>query len=251
MANYLITGVSSGIGRVLTQQLIHDGHYVWGIARRKKLLINLAKELHSSRFKYSIADISQEKFWERFIIKLKSSSFVPHVVILNAAVASNDFLESIDINILNQTFQINFFANIMAVQKLVENYKKKMQIILISSSSAFKGNFHEGIGYSASKAAISVAFESLFQKYHHTNKIFTTIYFGPIYTEMNRFKKAPPLALSKDRAVQAIIKATKEKKYFYYYPMISIFLLRATKLFLPTTLFLKLFSFLEKHYNKS
>jgi len=47
----LITGVSSGIGRELTKQLVVEGDSVWGVARRKELLINLKKELKGAKIK--------------------------------------------------------------------------------------------------------------------------------------------------------------------------------------------------------
>ena len=57
MKNVLITGVSSGIGKALTKLLLTKGFRVWGIARRKELLLELKKELHSDKFIFTAADI--------------------------------------------------------------------------------------------------------------------------------------------------------------------------------------------------
>ncbi len=56
MKNVLVTGVSSGIGRILTKKLIDQGFRVWGIARREDLLKSLKKELRSKNFFYLVVD---------------------------------------------------------------------------------------------------------------------------------------------------------------------------------------------------
>lgn len=45
--NVFITGISSGIGRALTERLITEGHCVWGIARREDALAILRRDLET------------------------------------------------------------------------------------------------------------------------------------------------------------------------------------------------------------
>ena len=61
MARFFITGISSGIGYGLTKKLIGKKHQVWGVARREALLVDLARELNSDRFHYSVCDVTNFK----------------------------------------------------------------------------------------------------------------------------------------------------------------------------------------------
>lgn len=248
MKNVLITGVSSGIGNSLTKLLIKKGFKVWGIARRKHLLQNLKKELKSNNFSYSASDVTDEKFWRELIIKLKRNKFNPDVIVLNAALHENDLNEGIDIDKLRALMEVNFFSVLKGV-KLLSNSFNELHFITISSSSAFKGNHKEGIGYAASKGALSIAFESLFQKYINSKLKFTTIFFGPVQTDMLPFIKRPPFMLTKERAAEYILRAIYDKKPFYYYPR-TVFIIISIMRLLPKQFFFKIWDFFQRSYIK-
>lgn len=247
MKNVLITGVSSGIGRELTKKLTEDGHNIFGLARRKNLLEELKRELNISNFAYRVMDLSAPNSWKHLIKNLNQKKFKPDVIIFNAAINKNDLLKNINMIFLEEMIKVNFLSIIEGVQTIIEKYPKPLHFIAISTTSSFKGNYREGLGYSASKAALSVAFESLYQKYFSSRIKFSTIFFGPIETDMNRFIKATPFTVTTDRAVKCIIKAMNEKKPFYYYPRIIFLFLKVSRL-LPNTLFFKLWNKLQTHY---
>lgn len=192
--------------------------------------------------------MSGENFWQRLIKDFNRKRFVPEVVIFNAAHNENDLKEGIEVGKLRKLMEVNFFSILEGVKLLTDKYKK-MHFISISSTSAFKGNFKEGIGYAASKGALSIAFESLFQKYINSKTSFTTIFFGPVKTDMIRFTKFPPMTLTKERAADYIIKAINEKKPFYYYPKIGFIFLKALRL-LPNEIFFKFWINMQKTYTK-
>lgn len=248
MKKVLVTGVSSGIGNVLVKKLINKGFIVWGVARRKNLLELLSSELKSNNFFFTQADVSEENFWQRLTKDFNRKRFVPEVVIFNAAHNENDLKEGIEVGKLRKLMEVNFFSILAGVKQLTDKYKK-MHFIAISSTSAFKGNFKEGIGYAASKGALSIAFESLFQKYINSKTSFTTIFFGPVKTDMIRFTKFPPMTLTKENAADYIIKAINEKKPFYYYPKIGFIFLKALRL-LPNEIFFKFWINMQKTYTK-
>jgi len=247
MKNVLITGVSSGIGKALTKLLLTKGFRVWGIARRKELLLELKKELHSDKFIFTAADIKAENFWENLIKEFNKKNFIPQEVVFNAAVNENDLVDGINLEKTREMMEVNFFSILRGVEIIIKNYPKKLHFIAISSTSAFKGNHKEGIGYAASKGALSIAFESLFQKYFKSRVVFTTIFFGPVKTGMIRFVKAPPLTLTADRAAECILNAINERKPFYYYPKLSFFMLSLLRL-LPNQVFFKLWINMQKSY---
>lgn len=247
MKNVLVTGVSSGIGKALTKLLLDEGFRVWGIARRKELLLSLKKELHSNKFFYTVADIKAENSWEHLIKEFNKKNFIPEEIVFNAAVNENDLADGINSEKTREIMEVNFFSILRGIEVLIKNYPKKLHFIAISSTSAFKGNHKEGIGYAASKGALSIAFESLFQKYFRSRVTFTTVFFGPVKTEMIRFVKSPPLSLTADRAAECILNAINERKPFYYYPKISFFMLSLMRL-LPNQVFFKLWINMQKSY---
>jgi NAD(P)-dependent dehydrogenase (short-subunit alcohol dehydrogenase family) len=53
----VITGSSSGIGQIVTQRLLQEGHYVWGVSRRRQVRPNCDSNLKGT-FCSSIADVS-------------------------------------------------------------------------------------------------------------------------------------------------------------------------------------------------
>ena len=243
-------GVSSGIGNTLTKLLIKGDFKVWGAARRKDLLNQLDRELQSKNFYYTANDVAESSFWNHLISELDKKKFIPDVIIFNAALNENDLINRINLNKLRRIMEVNFFSVLKGVKLITENYNnKKLHFIVISSTSAFKGNYKEGIGYAASKGAISIAFESLFQKYMNSKIIFTTIFFGPVKTDMIRFTKFPPMTLTADNAAECIIKAINEKKPFYYYPKPGFIFLKVLRL-LPNEIFFKLWIAMQKTYTK-
>lgn len=248
MKKVLITGISSGIGKALTKLLIQNGFTVWGIGRRQQLLERLKKELNSQKFFYTAADITADNFWDMLMKKLTENKFTPDTIILNAAVHKNDLEKGINLKMLREIMEVNFFSNLKGVKIISKHFTNKLHFITISSTSAFKGNHEEGIGYAASKGALSIAFESLFQKYFGSRITFTTIFFGPVMTKMVRLKKAPPLILSPDQAAEFILSAISSKKPFLYYPRVVFIILSIMRL-LPNQVFFRLWSRMQKPYN--
>lgn len=242
---YFITGVSSGVGRTLTKKLILKGETVWGVARREHLLKELKGELNNSaRFFYTCMDQTKDNDWATLIDKFKGSNFTPNIIIFNAAISLNDLKDGIDIETMEKTFNINFLGVMKGIKTLLPLSRSGDQFIAISSFSALKGSGVEGIGYAASKAALSIAFESLYQKYKDKKIKFKTIFFGPINGGMSPFKKNMPFVLSKDKAVDSIIHAVQTNKGLFYYPGIIFFIFKVIKL-LPSGVYFRILSWME------
>lgn len=249
MKRFLITGVSSGIGRVLTRDLVLKGNEVWGIARRKELLEELSNELkNGNRFFYTVTDVSQEKDWKKLITEMSQKKYSPDVVIFNAAIFKPDLVKDIDFELLQETFSVNFFGVIQGIKLLLNYVKKKTQFLAISSLSALKGSSIEGIGYPASKAALSIAFESLYLKYK--NKfIFKTLFLGPVVGGVSHFKKPSIFVVSEERTAQKIGKCLNKSNEIFYFPWLYFFIMRILKLF-PAEVYFKLLSTKERFGKK-
>lgn len=247
MKKFLVVGASSGIGRALSERLVLKGHAVWGVARRTDLLLDVKKKL-GSNFYFSTCDISEEKDWSKLTTELYRKKFIPQIVIFCAAILENDLFPNFDTRLLRKIVNINFLGIIIGVEMLLKVVKSKTQFIAISSSSAFKGSGEEGIGYAASKAALSIAFESLYLKYK--NKMyFKTVFFGPVRTGMNPFAKNAPLILSERAAVDTVVAAISDRKAQYYSPWSIFFALSLVKL-LPSFIYLHLLELIDQRFHK-
>ncbi len=241
---FLITGVSSGLGRALTIRLIEKEAIVWGVARRKELLESLSRELNSPNFIFSTADVSTFRAWEDLLGQLRSKKFVPDVVVFNAAILENDLKNGLNIKSTEKMFETNFFGAIRGVSLLLDYVNKKCQFIAISSSSALKGSGTEGVGYAASKAALSTAFESLHQRYKKSLFSFKVVFFGPISTPMNPFKTKTPLTLSEERAVNSLLDDIHSDNVIFYHPVLFFVIFKLIKL-LPSKLYFRILTWHE------
>lgn len=236
----LITGVSSGIGRHLAEKLVRDGYQVFGIARRQVK--------SGPGFIFLSVDLTDQDAWEKITRQMVRIKFIPDIIILNAAILENDLKEGIDLEITNRLMETNFFAPIRGVEALLKIVKKRTQFIAISSLSALKGSGSEGIGYAASKAALSVAFESLHQKFKK-QYFFQTIYFGPVKGGMGPFKTSAPFILKEETAVDLILQTIKDKSIIKYCPWYIFFAIKIIKL-LPYQLYFTCLTVMEHIRNK-
>lgn len=247
---YFITGVSSGIGRALTKKLVLEGNIVWGIARREKLLKELKKELgDSENFIYTSIDQTRKNCWNTLIKKFKEKKFTPQIIIFNAAILQKDLTNGIDIKVFENLMNVNFLAVIRGIRSLLLLAKTGTQFIAISSFSALKGSGTEGIGYAASKSALAIGFESLYQKYKDKGILFKTIYFGPVNTGMGPFKDKTPFILSENQAVKSIIDSIKSNKGHFFYPKTIFLVFKLIKL-MPANIYFRILSKMESIHLK-
>lgn len=251
MSKILITGISSGIGRELIKKLIGDGHSVFGLARRKALLATLEKEVGKPKKLKTLAlDVSAPRSIEKLLEILRKEKFVPGVVIFNAAILENDLAPEFNPAKTRKMFSINFFSVMDYLRYLLPFVQKKTHFIAVSSVAALRGSSVEGIGYAASKAALSTAFEAFHQKYKKDGSYhFTNVYFGPVRTGMSPFVVNTPFQLKTEDAVSLIIKAIEEKKPAYYAPFILFFFFRLIRL-LPVEIGSSIFTLIEKIHKK-
>jgi short-subunit dehydrogenase len=244
MKKYLVVGASSGIGKALTLKLLVGGNKVWGVARREKPIINAGQN-----FFYTAMDINIKDSWKKLSRSLKARKYFPDVVIMCAAVYGTDLPFQIDLATTRKIMETNFFAILEGVNVLLPLFKKGSQVIVISSISSQKGSGQEGIGYPASKAAISIAFESLQQKYQ-SKILFKTVFLGPVRTGMSPFTKHTFLSISEDKTVSIILRAINSNNIFIYSPHILFFILRCAKLF-SQKIYFKLLNVIDLQHKQS
>lgn len=233
MTKILVTGVSRGIGKELAESLVKDGHKILGVSRTSGVKIDLSREGSS----------------KKLLTALKRKKFKPTIVIFNAAILENDLNPKLDSTITRRMFSTNFFSVLESLEALIGYVSKNCHFIAISSVAALRGSSVEGIGYAASKAALSVAFEALHQKYKKEKYEFTTIYLGPVKGGMSPFQSKASFLLTTEQVVDLIKRAIKEKGSAYYSPFILFLGFRVLRL-LPTSLGSHILSAIESVHKK-
>ncbi len=238
-----ITGISSGIGKTLTANLIKAGHEVWGIARRKEALEELQTNLASDNLHISPCDIENLAEMRDIAKQMRDKNFIPDVIVLNAAVHLKNPLNTFDFGLYQKSFDINVRGALFWVAEFLQDFLKRDagQFVAVSSTSAFRHGYG-GISYSASKAALALTFRRLRIHFAKTGIKLSTIYFGPIDTELWRGPKVRFLVPSADRAARYIAGTFEKKGGEYYFPFFTTLLSRLS-LLLPESLFV----FFSKH----
>ncbi len=157
MKNYLITGVSRGLGLEIAKTIIENGNFVFGVSRTSSPeLENLQKQYPNSikflNFDLTDADNVKEKIFKKFIgLKTRLDGFVN-----NAAMAYDDIITNLDCTKLEQMYKVNVFAPMMTTKYTIRNFllnNVKGSIVHISSISTHTG--YKGLAmYASTKGAL-------------------------------------------------------------------------------------------------
>lgn len=210
---------------------------MWGVARRGDLLKQLQADSPPGRFLYSVCDVGSLDDVRVALHLMAAAGFVPDVAILNAGVNLFDLEPEFDFGKCEQTFRVNLFGTLVWVEHLLPRFQQRGHghFVAISSVSAFLASSH-GVAYGASKAALSMAFESLRRRYRRVPVRFTTVHLGPLDTAMWPGPKSRFL-LSPGVAAERILAAVERQKDVYDYPALIVLVARVAGL-IPTPLYL-------------
>jgi len=218
VSDALVTGASSGVGAALARALVTRGQRVAGVARRADLLETLRKELPAGRFVPVACDVSVTDDVGRAIARLDAEGFAPDLVILNAGINLPDLEPGFRLAAAEQVFRVNVFGALAWVERLLPRMlaARRGHFVAISSMSAFRTS-GRSVAYAASKASLSMAFESLRFRYAAEPLRFTTVHLGPVDTAMWPGGKFPFL-LTPDEAARRILRAVERGRAVYDCP---------------------------------
>ena len=156
MSNWFITGISRGFGRILTQELLKQGHKVAGTTRDGKS--DLSHD-HLKVVKLDVTDASQAvtAFGEA-----TSHLTTVDVVVNNAGFGIVGAIEEVSAEEAHQIFDTNFFGTLNVIQAALPQLRKQKSghIMNFSSVGGFVGLPGFGI-YNAAKFAVEGMSEAL------------------------------------------------------------------------------------------
>lgn len=224
----LVTGASSGIGEAISRELIKRGWTVIGVARSEERLKQIKNELPGS-FIPLMCDVSIKEQIKETSKQVLQNKLCPSLFFLNAGIAGEAVIENpkhFDLRIHEKIMQVNYFG----VLAWVEFWEKPCQengganFIATSSINAIFAP-PTGSAYSASKAAIAKAFESLSLTYFGTNIRFSVVYPGPVDTAGLKAPKKLPFTWTAEKMGRCMVDFALSNKSscepFFFYKIVT------------------------------
>jgi NAD(P)-dependent dehydrogenase (short-subunit alcohol dehydrogenase family) len=216
MRRYLITGASSGIGEAIARVLVARGDSVYGLARGKDELDRIAGEL-GERFLPFKCDVTDEKQVANVCGELPE---LPDVAILNAGIPIMEMPGTVSLEDHQKLFAVNYFGAVAIIDALMPAFVKRKSgtFVGMSSLAAYRG-LPNGALYSASKAALSAAMESMRLTHHRTGVEFLVVHPGFVNTPINQIHDRPmPFLWSPEKAAKHIVKRIDAGKLNTVFP---------------------------------
>jgi NAD(P)-dependent dehydrogenase (short-subunit alcohol dehydrogenase family) len=165
MKTILITGVSRGLGRALTEEFIRFGHTVIGCGRSEKEIAQLQKQFPAPN-SFSVVDIADDPQVAAWAKRILQSHAAPDLLLNNAAlinrnaplweISASEFSDVIDVNIKGVANVIRHFAPAMIA--------RRAGVIVNFSSGWGRSTDAEVAPYCATKWAVEGLTQSLAQE---------------------------------------------------------------------------------------
>lgn len=218
----LITGASSGMGKVFAEDLAKEGYIVYGAARRTDLL----QELEKKGVKTIALDVTNDESMQNCVQQILKQEGKIDVLINNAGYGSYGTIEDVPMEEAKRQFEVNVFGLARMTQLVLPSMRKQKSGTIINISS-IGGKIATPFGawYHASKFAVEGMSDSLrtevkpfginvvviepggvkseWAEIAYDNLIKTTQHTA--YSEMaNKFKKAFETTISKNAEPQVI-----------------------------------------------
>jgi NAD(P)-dependent dehydrogenase (short-subunit alcohol dehydrogenase family) len=219
----LITGTTSGVGRALLEHYVEQGAAVISVNRRR--VEELEARYPSVRFE--CLDVRRVEEVSRLVSSLAASGDLPDVFILNAGINRIDNDERFELAPYQEVIDTNLFGVVGFVAPLTEVSPSQVQrhVIAISSMVNYVGNPY-GVGYYASKRALTACFDVWAAMYAGTDLVFQQVMLGPVRTAIFTMASRLPawmgrikdlFSVSQADAARAVARfaRTRRKKLFY------------------------------------
>jgi NAD(P)-dependent dehydrogenase (short-subunit alcohol dehydrogenase family) len=148
----LVTGASSGIGLSIVKLLASSKAKIILTARDESKLKDITKKLEGNGHNYIIADLEDNDQLDKLVDKLPKLDGIVFCAGINEFIP----IKFINKEKVNKIFNINYFASLYLIQKLLKKklLNKEASIVFISSISSILGVPATTL-YAASKASVN------------------------------------------------------------------------------------------------
>jgi short-subunit dehydrogenase len=223
----LITGASSGIGAEYARQLAAQGFDLTLIARRKKKLEDLGKEL-SKEFSVNTevfaADLSILEDDYKIVSKISGMNNLD-ILINNAGYGINNTFIQIELKDHIDMINVNFTSPVMFCHAAIPSMiKRKRGVIINTSSTAAVHKSPMSVMYTSTKTALTVFSEVLQEKVKYAGIYIQSLCPGFTYSEfhdtesMQGFQRSwfPKESwMTSEEVVQLSLEAVKKGKVIF------------------------------------
>ena len=183
----VVTGASAGLGRRLALDLASAGAVVVGAARREERLQALVDEMrrHSPKSSYRVCDLSDAASFVGLLEQVEEEHSRVDILANIAGVGGIIRTEPTTAASLRSIMEVNFIAPVAGMVAVLPGMRKrKFGAIANMSSDDGRAPGPGAADYSASKAALSAATESLSYEARPDGVFLHTVYPGWVPTEM-------------------------------------------------------------------
>ncbi len=160
--NAIITGARRGIGRATVEVFAENGANIWACARKEDAafeadMIALVKR-YGVWIKPLYFDLLDEHAIKSAIIQIQKQNQKIDILVNNAGTFQLSAFYMTSISTLKETFQTNFFAQILIMQLVARSMMKQKEgtIVNVSSVAGMDGK-GATLAYGSSKAALAYA----------------------------------------------------------------------------------------------
>lgn len=184
MRHIAITGASSGIGAALAREFARHGAGVTLVARRRDLLEGLAKELPGPSHVAPV-DLSNPELAADWVPAAEAALGPIDVLINNAGAEIISRYEQMDVDAAERVLRLNLHTPLRLTHAVLPGMlaRRAGAIVDVSSVAALAPARGYAV-YAASKAGLAAASTALRAELKGTGVHVTTVYPGPVRTDM-------------------------------------------------------------------
>ncbi len=155
--NYLITGVSKGLGLNLAAELLKNGDVIYGVSRTMTKQLEELKQNNPEKLKWISYDLSNSGNVRATILKEWIGFETPlHGYVNNAAIAYDDLVTNLNLEALEKMYRVNVFTPMMLTKYVIRQmllHNIKGSLVHLSSISVHTG--YKGLAmYASTKGAL-------------------------------------------------------------------------------------------------
>jgi len=219
----LITGASSGIGRGLAIELARRGAKLGLVARRAELLHEIVSNLAAPQRANTLAlaaDVEELQSVRGAAERLISQFGRVDVLIANAGIGVTNPGAEFDAAKFSSVINVNLIGAANSVAAVLPEMvvRGSGHLVAISGLAAYR-DLPKSAAYCASKAGLSVMFESLRLDVAPRGINVTIIHPGFIKTPLTAGRQARlPWLMEVDEAVHKMLRAIEKRKKSYAFP---------------------------------
>jgi len=153
--NWLITGVSGGLGRALALKVIAEGDYVFATFRKDSHAQEFLNEVGQNKAQAFVLDVTEYDKIDTMLDSIAKQNLSIDILVNNAGYGLLGAVEEASLTEVRLQMEVNFFAPLNLCQKVLPFMREQGNghILQVSSAAGFNATMGMGI-YNASKYAL-------------------------------------------------------------------------------------------------